>query len=155
MRHLLLLTGCIFFIQGSLSQEEETDETPLEQMSGKQIYATFCSRCHGDDGRGDVPRELIENMEVEPPDLTEPYFSSREKRKDWRAVVAHGGGARGLSMAMPAWGEALSELQIHETIEYIKSFVDQERYPQGELNFVRGHTTTKAFVEQEALLIPT
>jgi hypothetical protein len=37
----------------------------------------------------------------------------------------------------------------------MKSFVDQSLYPQGELNFFRAHTVTKAFVEQEALLIPT
>lgn len=155
MRRALILILHGVLLHSALPQQNDTDDIPLEQMNGRQIYAAFCSRCHGDDGRGDVPAELIENMEVAPPDLTEPYFSSREKRRDWYAVIARGGGARGLSMAMPAWDEALSVQQIHETVAYLKSFVDQSKYPQGELNFIRGHYTTKAFVEQEALLIPS
>jgi len=56
---------------------------------------------------------------------------------------------------MPSWEGAISEAQMAETVEYMKSFVDQSLYPQGELNFFRAHAVTKAFVEQEALLIPT
>ena len=136
----------------AMAQQEE-EEIPLETMSGKQIYLAFCARCHGEDGKGQLPEDMIENMEAPPPDLTDGYFSSREKRKDWQAVVAHGGGARGLSLSMPAWGEALSEQQIAETVEYMKTFVDQSKYPQGETNFFRGHYTAKAFTEQEALVI--
>ena len=138
----------------SLAQQEE-EETPLEKMSGKQIYVQFCARCHAEDGTGNVEPEVLAGLEAPPPDFTDGYFSSREKRKDWQAVVAHGGSVRGLSMSMPAWNDALSENQIAETVEYVKSFVDQSLYPQGELNFFRGHVTTKAFVEQEALLIPS
>lgn len=134
---------------------QEADDIPLEKMSGAQIYKSYCSRCHGDDGRGNIDPEILEGLEAPPPDFTEGYFSSREKRKDWQVVTAHGGGVRGLSMSMPAWGEALTEQQIAETVEYIKGFADQSLYPQGELNFFRGHRTTKAFVEQEALIIPS
>jgi mono/diheme cytochrome c family protein len=134
---------------------QEVEEASLENLSGRQIYTLFCARCHAEDGTGRIDPEIIAGMEVLPPDLTEGYFSSREKRKDWYAVVAHGGGVRGLSMSMPSWGHVLSERQIDETIEHIKGFIDQTEYPQGELNFFRGHYTTKAFVEQEALLIPT
>lgn len=141
------------YVQCASGQEEE--ETPLEKMSGKQIYVTFCARCHGEDGTGHVDPEILAGMEAPPPDFTDPYFSSREKRKDWHAVVAHGGSVRGLSMSMPAWNDALTDAQIAETVEYIKSFINQDEYPQGELNFIRGHFTTKAFVEQEALLIPS
>lgn len=139
----------------TFAQQEEQEDIPLEKMSGKQIYTFYCARCHAEDGTGNIDPEMIAEMEAPPPDLTEPYFSSREKRKDWQAVVAHGGGARGLSMSMPAWNEALTDSQIIETVEYMKLFVDQSLYPQGELNFFRGHTTTKAFVEQEALLLPS
>ncbi|HWP81379.1 MAG TPA: cytochrome c [Bacteroidota bacterium] len=145
----------IFFTLQPDVFSQETEELQLEQLSGRQIYTLFCSRCHAEDGTGNIDPEMIAGMEAPPPDLTDGYFNSREKRKDWFAVIAHGGSVRGLSMSMPAWGHVLSERQINETIEYIKGFVDQRAYPQGELNFFRGHYTTKAFVEQEALLIPT
>lgn len=152
---LIVLVALLSLSIPSLFAQEESDDTPLEKMSGAQIYKAFCSRCHGDDGTGNIHPDILEGLEAPPPDFTDGYFSSREKRKDWQVVTAHGGGARGLSMSMPAWGESLSDQQIAETIEYIKSFVDQSLYPQGELNFFRGHRTTKAFVEQEALLIPS
>ncbi len=134
---------------------QQEEEIPLEKLSGKQIYAMFCARCHAEDGTGNIDPEMLAGMDAPPPDFTDGYFSSREKRKDWQAVIAHGGSVRGLSMSMPAWNDALTEKQIEETVEYVKSFVDQSKFPQGELNFFRGHYTTKAFVEQEALLIPS
>lgn len=124
-------------------------------MSGKEVFAEFCSRCHGIDGKGDIPREQIENMDAPPPDFTQPYFNSTEKRLNWKRVIRYGGGVEGLSMSMPAWGDALTDRQIDELVDYLKSFVDQEAYPPGELNFIRTHFVTKSMVEQEALLIPT
>jgi cytochrome c oxidase cbb3-type subunit 3 len=148
-----LILGVVALCQPLHAQE--SDELSIEKLTGKQIYTFFCARCHGEDGKGNIDPEIIAGMEAPPPDFTDPYFSSREKRKDWKAVITSGGAARGLSMSMPSWGHVLTEEQINETVEYIKGFVEQDRYPQGELNFIRGHHTTKAFVEQEALLIPT
>jgi mono/diheme cytochrome c family protein len=156
MRFTAPLVLSFFLVFASLSQDHpENAIVDLQMMNGKQIYTEFCSRCHGLDGKGLIPEDMIENMEAPPPDLTEPYFSSREKRADWQAVVRHGGPVRGLSASMPSWEGAISELQIAETVEHMKSFVDQSAYPQGELNFFRAHSVTKAFVEQEALVIPS
>lgn len=147
---------CLFLLLcGPSPAQQQEEEIPLEKLSGKQIYAMFCARCHAEDGTGNIDPEMLAGMDAPPPDFTDGYFSSREKRKDWQAVIAHGGSVRGLSMSMPAWNDALTEKQIDETVEYVKSFVDQSKFPQGELNFFRGHYTTKAFVEQEALLIPS
>lgn len=154
-RTILFISILAVALPSNQLRSQEGEEIRIETLSGVQIYALFCARCHAADGTGNIDPELIAGMEAPPPDFTDPYFSSREKRKDWKAVIAHGGAVRGLSMSMPAWGHVLSEQQIEEIVEYIKGFVDQRRYPQGELNFIRGHSTTKAFVEQEALLIPT
>jgi mono/diheme cytochrome c family protein len=146
-----LFTTIIFLVLPMAAQ----DEPDLSKMSGTEIYNSFCSRCHGVDGKGNIPEDMIAGMEAPPPDLTEGYFSSREKRSDWEAVVKHGGAVRGLSMSMPAWGSVLTDKQVTEVVEHMKTFVDQSLYPQGETNFFRAHRVTKAFVEQEALLIPT
>lgn len=149
MKYLLAFTVMTFTLRAQ-------DETPdISKLSGKEIYVQFCSRCHGDDGKGQIPEEMLLNMEAPPPDLTQPYFSSGEKRKSWHRVIKYGGDIEGLSMSMPSWGDSFSDRQIDEMVEHMKTFVPQEEYPQGETNFLRAHSVTKAFVEQEALIIPT
>lgn len=142
-----------------LAQEDTTQQAidfeVIKTMNGRQIYETFCAKCHGIDGKGNIPEEIKQNWDVPPPDFTDGYFNTREPRKDWYAVIKYGGPVRGLSQTMPAFGDVFSDEQIYDVIEHIKSFVDQKKYPQGELNFIRAHYVTKAYVEQEALLIPT
>jgi hypothetical protein len=54
---------------------------------------------------------------------------------------------------MPAFGNILSEQKIKELALYLKSIGYDKRYPQGELNFLRTHYTTKAFPEDEFIYI--
>jgi hypothetical protein len=55
---------------------------------------------------------------------------------------------------MPAFEGQLSDEQIADVVDYLKSFVDEKSYPQGETNFIRAHFVTKAFPEQEFLVLP-
>lgn len=123
----------------------------VDLKSGKAMYDAWCARCHGEDGRG-----LVEDLELEAPapDFTDCSFNTSEPRSDWKAVVAHGGPARGLSWSMPAWSEAISDEQIDLIIDYTKTFCTDARWPKGELNFRRAQVTAKAFPENEALLVP-
>jgi hypothetical protein len=123
-------------------------------FSGKFLYEEYagCASCHGADGKGNVEGVTLEPA---PPDLSDCSFNSREPRRDWTAVIARGGQARGLSMSMPAYGETLTPTQIDTIIDYLKTFCADNRWPQGELNFRRPQITSKAFPENEALLIPT
>ena len=54
---------------------------------------------------------------------------------------------------MPAYAEAFSDEQIDDLVVFIKGLADTSRYPPGDLNFTRPIATTKAFPEDEALLI--
>lgn len=123
-----------------------------ETRDGKLMYEAWCARCHGEDGKG--PAEGI-ILETPVPDFSDCSFTSREPRKDWQAVIMHGGPARGLSMTMPSWGEALSQEQADAIISHIKTFCTESGWPEGELNFRRAHVTGKAFPENEALIIPS
>lgn len=116
------------------------------------MYESWCARCHGIDGRG-KPEGL--ELDVPVPDFTDCSFTTREPRKDWLAVILHGGQARGLSMTMPSWGEAINEQQAEAIISHIKTFCTEGGWPPGELNFRRAQITAKAFPENEALVIPT
>jgi hypothetical protein len=68
--------------------------------------------------------------------------------------LAHGGVGLGLSPQMPAFADALTDQQIHLVIEYIRRFCTDPRWPRGELNFRRPLVTSKAFPEDELVLIP-
>jgi mono/diheme cytochrome c family protein len=121
---------------------------------GKFLYEEYagCASCHGADGKGNVEGVTLDPP---PPDLSDCSFNSREPRRDWSAVIARGGQARGLSMSMPAYGEVLTPAQIDTIIDYLKTFCADASWPPGELNFRRPQITSKAFPENEALLIPT
>jgi hypothetical protein len=151
MKHVLVVLFFIGIVSTEGIERVLAQDVTVDLTSGASMYAAWCARCHGDDGRGVV--EGLE-LEVPPPDFTDCSFNSREPRKDWKAVVTHGGPARGLSWNMPAWGDAITEEQIELIIDYIKTFCSDTRWPKGELNFRRPQVTSKAFPEDEALLIP-
>ncbi len=144
-----LVIGC--FLAPTLQAQEFPEITP-ETKDGKLIYESWCSRCHGIDGSGKV--EGLE-LDTPVPDMTDCGFNTREPRRDWKAVILHGGPERGLSMTMPAWSEALTAQQADAVIDHMKTFCPEASWPSGELNFRRAHVTAKAFPENEALVIPT
>ncbi len=141
-----------FTLPASLCQSQE-DHTS-NNSRGKFLYEEYagCASCHGADGKGEVEGVTLDPP---PPDLTDCSFNSREPRRDWTAVITRGGPARGLSMSMPAYGEVLTPAQIDTIIDYLKTFCTDKGWPPGELNFRRPQITSKAFPENEALLIPT
>jgi hypothetical protein len=128
-------------------------ETVPDTLNGKFLYDDYagCASCHGFDGKGKAEGVTLEPP---PPDFTDCSFNSREPRKDWHAVITRGGSARGLSMSMPSYGEILTNEQIAAIIDYIKTLCVERDWPQGEPNFRRPQITSKAFPENEALLIP-
>ncbi len=147
---------CTFIItslldSGSLVAQEYV---PPEEMDAETLYGSSCAACHGTDGSGlDPENPFYKSFESPPADLTDPLFNSREPAADWGIVIKYGGARIGLSNQMPAFGEAFSDEQIDELVEYIKGLADTERYPPGDLNFIRAIDTIKAFPEDEALLI--
>ncbi len=143
----------VSFPSTSMSQDSQ-EPTNANLSDGKFLYESWaeCASCHAVDGTG-VVKGLT--LDPPPPDFTDCSFTSREPRKDWYAVIKHGGQARGLALTMPEYNEALTDAQIDAIISYIKTFCIEEGWPPGELNFRRPHLTTKAFPEDEALLIPT
>jgi len=131
----------------------QNEHAPVHSR-GKFLYEDYagCASCHGLDGRGKVEGVTLDPP---PPDLSNCSFNSREPRRDWSAVIARGGSARGLSMSMPAYGDVLTPAQIDTLIEYLKTFCRERDWPQGELNFRRPQVTSKAFPENEAVVLPS
>jgi hypothetical protein len=101
------------------------------------------------DGRGAPDASAIK---VPLPDFTHCQVSTREPDADWSALVAHGGPFLGMSMQMPAFGDALTPSEITAVLDHVRSFCKDPRWPRGELNFRRPVFVTKAFPEDEALI---
>jgi mono/diheme cytochrome c family protein len=122
---------------------------PDPDGTGREIYESTCAACHGLDGTG-APRTQV-GFEDPLPDFTDCSFASREPDADWVGVAAEGGPTRGFAHTMPAFGEALTEEELHAAVGYIRSFCREDGWPRGELNLPRAMYTEKAYPEDEAV----
>jgi len=118
--------------------------------SGAALYQAWCRSCHGVDGRGVAAQST--RLEVPPADLQQCNVSTAETEDRWVGIVAQGGAAFGLSLDMPAFGEAATPEQIRAVVRYTRSLCGQPGWPPGELNFPRPFLVEKAFPENEWVL---
>jgi hypothetical protein len=128
-------------------------DVPGQTRTAREVYQGACAACHGSDGSGAPAVES--GYPVVPPDFRDCNFATREPAADWVGVSHHGGPNRAFSPLMPAFGEALSRLEIELAVSHARSFCTDERWPRGEVNFPRALFTTKAFPEDEAVLTVT
>src|SRR2546427_5822850 len=117
---------------------------------GAALYASWCTSCHGADGRG-VPAAST-RLEVPPADLRDCKTSTAEPEDRWIGIVTQGGAAFGLSLDMPAFGEAATPEQIRAVVSYARSLCGETGWPPGELNFPRAFLVEKAYPENEVVL---
>ena len=124
-----------------------------EPDGGRALYQNACAACHGADGRGVAPSIL--GFDTPVPDFTDCSFATPEPDADWMAVMHDGGPARAFDRRMPAFGEALSEAELQQILDYVRGFCTDSAWPRGELNLPRALVTEKAFPENEAVLTTT
>src|SRR3989454_765678 len=120
---------------------------PPPPDSGAALFQAWCKSCHGADGRG-VPSAAA-RLEVPPADLKDCKGSTAETEDRWVGIVSQGGAAFGLSLDMPAFGEAGTPAQIRAVVRYARSLCGDSGWPPGELNFPRSFLVEKAFPENE------
>jgi len=91
-------------------------------LAGRDIYNTFCSVCHGakGDGQGPAAKNLVG---VRPRDFTSKDFIVEGREEEVRRTIFEGAAkAYHGSPYMPEWKTALSQQQILDVVEYLKSF---------------------------------
>src|SRR5204863_465239 len=91
-------------------------------------------------------------LELPPADLHECKGSTAETEDRWVNIVAQGGAAFGLSLDMPAFGEAGTPAQIRAVVRYARSLCGELGWPPGELNFPRAFLVEKAYPEDEVVI---
>jgi hypothetical protein len=122
--------------------------------TGAEVWDVACVACHGTDGAGQ-PRAVL-GFDVRVPDLRDCAFATSEPTPDWVAVVHEGGPVRGLDQMMPAYGGALSDVEMARVVDYTRGFCRElPDWPLGDLNLPRALFTEKAFPESEVVLTST
>jgi cytochrome c oxidase cbb3-type subunit 3 len=92
------------------------------QGEGKKLYGTYCSSCHGDDGKGDGP--AAKSLPVKPADHTNGSVMNQFSDKFLLDIISKGGNAVGKSPMMPGWGGQLNEKQVRDVVAYLRSIAD-------------------------------
>jgi mono/diheme cytochrome c family protein len=104
LRKLIWMTAIVVWAASAAAQSDGKG-APAGEISGKQLYSSYCALCHGADGRGGGP--FSPQLKVWPVDLTQlakknhgvyPEMHVREAIDGEFAKPSHG------SAEMPIWG---------------------------------------------------
>ncbi len=90
------------------------ENTPDQMAIGIEIYATVCSQCHGETGKGDG--EKAATLLVNPTDFTDQRIMSAISNQEMVNVLTNG-----LGDAMPAFGNMLPDNEKWAVITAIRS----------------------------------
>jgi mono/diheme cytochrome c family protein len=151
LRATITLALAAIILPGLLSAQS-AGSGKMEFNTGKEVFERGCITCHGPDGRGTPKSTLGFEPPSTFPDFTNCNGTTREPNHDWKAIITHGGPARGFSEIMPSFLEALTSGQIDMVIEYLRGFCKESSWPRGEMNLPRALMTEKAFPEDEAVI---
>ncbi|HEX2056269.1 MAG TPA: cytochrome c [Nitrospiraceae bacterium] len=91
-------------------------DNPASLDRGKMIYQSRCLECHGPEGRGDGEKAPF--LSPRPGSLVSAATSAKSDRELLRTI--QNGKPR---TAMPAWKDILTEEEIREVLEYVRSLV--------------------------------
>ncbi|MDH4261643.1 MAG: cytochrome c [Spirochaetia bacterium] len=108
----LCLLGVLSLITLQCNKKKKADES-IE--NGKNIYEANCSACHGISGEGDGPGAAALNPK--PRNYKKDGFKYGSSIEEVKRTINEG--LEGT--AMPSWAEVLTDEQITQVAEYVKS----------------------------------
>ena len=97
-----------------------------EPIDGRKIYLTYCSTCHGRDGKGDG--EAAEFLERRPSDHTQDQRMSKMTDAELYNIISQGGEAAHRAKSMPPWTTTLSTQQIWDLVAFIRVLHRQDKF---------------------------
>ena len=92
----------------------------INSISVPLKYLLICSKCHGATGHGDGP--YADKLKEKPRNFTDCGTMTGIPDTTMFMAIKNGGASIGLSGGMPAWGNTLSDPEIHEMIHYLRQF---------------------------------
>jgi mono/diheme cytochrome c family protein len=98
--------------------------TPARQPAGtsdaRALFQEHCAVCHGAQGKGDGPGARVVAQKIR--DFTDAQAMRSVSDRFLFEIIQKGGSQFGRSNAMPAWSMKLSDAEIRELVELIRSF---------------------------------
>lgn len=89
--------------------------SPDSIAAGKEVYEKNCRNCHGDTGKGDG--KMGEQLDPKPSNLTDADWKHGSTDGELFKVISEGAAKTG----MKAYGHKLTEHQIWDVINYVRS----------------------------------
>jgi cytochrome c oxidase cbb3-type subunit 3 len=114
----MLLAGSLFVVMGSALAANPVPVDDASVASGAQLFAQYCTECHGRDGRAQI--DVISDAT----DLTEPeaYYSGASEDDIFNSI------SNGAGVAMPSWsGQITDRTDIWHLVNFIRSLWTQEQ----------------------------
>lgn len=125
--HFILFLAVLFSLlltphASRLSAQEEVSLTP-DQEAGKKVYQKRCIHCHGAEGEGNGP--AADQLRPRPRNFTYGLYKIRttatgQLPTDGDLIRTISNGMPGTGM--PDWKEVLTEKEIPQVVQYIKTF---------------------------------
>lgn len=125
---IFALAGALAACGGSEPAADAPSTTPAAQapapapaaFSAEATFNTVCATCHGAGGHGDGPAGMA--LDPRPASFGEAEFWETRDDAHLFTVIKEGGAAVGRSPLMVGWGASYNDDQIHELVEYVKTF---------------------------------
>jgi len=87
--------------------------TDISVARGKELYQNQCSMCHGD--KGDGKGDLAEEMNITPPDFTNPSVLNQRADGELFAMIGQG------LAPMPGQSKRLTATQTWDLVNFLRS----------------------------------
>ena len=91
-----------------------------DTAAAQKNYQTFCAKCHGDSGNGNG--SAAATLSTKPRDLADCAAMQKISDDTLFNVIKNGGKENGLSADMQAWSDGFEDSEIHELVNYVRSF---------------------------------
>lgn len=118
------LVVCAAILAASVSALRPSRAIADEGASrARDNYQSYCTKCHGDSGKGDGPGAAM--LKPKPRDYTDCKTMKGKTDEQLFKVIKEGGDSAGLSADMQPFGGNLSDEEIHELVQYVRSFCKQ------------------------------
>ncbi len=98
----------------------------VRAKSGKVLFAGKCGPCHGPQGKGDGPYSLSEG--IRPRDLSMGALLSIRTDEFLFGIIKNGGASVGFSEVMPPFGVSMSDEEIKNVVQYVRSEICNCQY---------------------------
>jgi len=95
----------------------------VDLAAAKKDFVRFCSKCHGNEGKGDGPQ--ADALTTKPRDFTDCTRMKKETDDTLFTAVKEGGEAVHLSKDMPAWKDGMDDDEIHDLVGYVRGLCKQ------------------------------